>query len=67
MNLHHEALDARTLEATRGCILKAREDWVLLHDNLPKLEVIWNQKISQRYSGELETDFGFGTVTARRG
>jgi MoxR-like ATPase len=67
MNLHREALDARTLEATRGCILKAREDWVLLHDNLPKLEAIWNQKISQRYSGELETDFGFGTVTARRG
>ncbi len=63
MNLHHEALDAKTVLLTRGCILKAREDWVLLENNLPALEKIWNDKIGQRKP--FETDFGIGTVTTR--
>ncbi len=63
MNLHHDALDAQAVHLTRGCILKAREDWVLLENNLPALEKIWNQEIGQR--PKLETDFGIGTVTVR--
>ena len=53
--------DAKTVLLTRGCILKAREDWVLLENNLPALEKIWNDKIGQRKP--FETDFGIGTVT----
>ncbi len=63
MNLHHDALDASTVMLTRGCILKAREDWVLLEHNLPALEKIWNEEIGQRK--QLETDFGIGTVTIK--
>ncbi|MEY4531505.1 MAG: hypothetical protein RLZZ156_2226 [Deinococcota bacterium] len=63
MNLHHDALDAQTVLLTRGCILKAREDWVLLENNLSALEKIWNNQIGQ--TKPLETDFGIGTVTIR--
>ncbi len=63
MNLHHDALDAQVVLLTRGCILKAREDWVLLENNLPALEKIWNDQIGMRKP--LETDFGIGTVTIR--
>ncbi len=63
MNLHHDALDAKAVLLTKGCILKAREDWVLLENNLPALEKIWNLEIGQRKP--LETDFGIGTVTVR--
>jgi MoxR-like ATPase len=63
MNLHHDALDKTVVHLTRGCILKAREDWVLLENNLPMLEKIWNDQIGQRKP--LETDFGIGTVTIR--
>ncbi len=63
MNLHQESLDTKTVTLTRGCILKAREDWVLLENNLPALEKIWNEQIGQRKP--LETDFGIGTVTIR--
>ena len=63
MNLHFESLDAKTVLQTRGCILKAREDWVLLENNLPMLEKIWNDQIGQLKP--LETDFGIGKVTVR--
>jgi MoxR-like ATPase len=67
MSLHRQHLDRETLERTRGCILKAREDWALLEGQMERLEAVWNQKIGERGSGELETDFGLGNVTARKG
>lgn len=63
MNLHHDFLDKSVVAQTRGCILKAREDWVLLEHNLVQLEKIWNAEIGQ--PRPLETDFGIGTVTVR--
>ena len=65
MSLHRDALDQKSLELTRGCILKAREDWGLLEGRIDALEAIWNEQIGDRQS-ELETDFGIGNVTARR-
>jgi MoxR-like ATPase len=64
MKLHRDALDAETVTLTRGCILKAREDWTMLESNLEKLQVIWNEDIGSR--AHLETDFGIGNVTVRR-
>jgi MoxR-like ATPase len=64
MSLHKDALDLETVARTRGCILKAREDWQMLEGNLPKLERVWNEKIGER-ERELETDFGYGNVTVR--
>jgi MoxR-like ATPase len=64
MSLHKDALDLETVARTRGCILKAREDWQMLEGNLPKLERVWNEKIGQR-ERELDTDFGYGNVTVR--
>ena len=64
MSLHKDSLDLETVARTRGCILKAREDWQMLEGNLPKLERVWNEKIGER-ERELETDFGYGNVTVR--
>jgi MoxR-like ATPase len=64
MSLHKDALDLETVARTRGCILKAREDWQMLEGNLPKLERVWNEKIGER-ERELDTDFGYGNVTVR--
>lgn len=65
MSLHSDHLDARIVQRTRGCILKAREDWVLLDKHLPQLEAVWNETIVERHE-KLETDFGIGQVTIRR-
>jgi MoxR-like ATPase len=64
MSLHKDALDLETVARTRGCILKAREDWQMLEGNLSKLERVWNEKIGER-ERELDTDFGYGNVTVR--
>lgn len=63
MNLHRDALDKQSILHTRGCILKAREDWALLEQNLTQLEPIWNEEIGKRTLPQ--TDFGIGTVTVR--
>ena len=65
MSLHSDHLDVATVQRTRGCILKAREDWVLLDKHLPQLESVWNETIVDRHD-KLETDFGIGQVTIRR-
>ena len=63
-SLHADHLDVELVRRTRGCILKAREDWLLLEGNLPALERIWNESIGERERA-LETDFGIGNVTVR--
>ena len=65
MSLHSDHLDVATMQRTRGCILKAREDWVLLDKHLPQLESVWNETLVERQD-KLETDFGIGQVTIRR-
>ena len=61
--LHRDELDAKTLEATMGCILKLQEDWELL------------RSLHSRYTHLLapdpaspppppEADYGLGTVQA---
>ena len=36
VRLHRDALDERTLELTRGCIVKVQEDWELLQEQRPR-------------------------------
>jgi MoxR-like ATPase len=62
MSLHRDHLDKHTLEQTRGCILKAREDWAMLENKIDKLSPIWDEAIGNR-TLEPESDFGFGKVT----
>jgi hypothetical protein len=62
MSLHCDSLDKHTLEQTRGCILKAREDWAMLEHKIDKLSPIWDEPIGNR-TLEPESDFGFGKVT----
>jgi MoxR-like ATPase len=66
MSLHAEHLDAETLRRTRGCILKAREDWALLDGKIDRLAPIWNETIGER-KAVIETDFGYGNVTVSGG
>jgi MoxR-like ATPase len=66
VRLHRDALDAGTLEATMGCILKLQQDWELL------------RSLRARYVHLLtpdpaapppppEADYGLGSVQANRG
>jgi MoxR-like ATPase len=62
-SLGRDSLDAETLRRTRGCILKAREDWDALDRHLPTLQSVWNS--APEHSARPETDFGVGTVRVR--
>jgi MoxR-like ATPase len=66
VRLHRDALDAKTLDTTMGCILKLQEDWELL------------RSLNARYAHLLdsdpaapppppEADYGLGSVQANRG
>lgn len=65
MSLHAGQLDAQTVRLTRGCILKAREDWTLLDGKMALLEPIWNVSIGERQAMP-EGNFGSGNVSVRR-
>ena len=65
MSLHAGQLDAQTVRLTRGCILKAREDWTLLDGKMALLEPIWNVSIGERQAMP-EGNFGSGNVSFRR-
>ena len=53
IELHRDALNARTIEQTAGCVFKVQEDWELLR--------------AQRTNQAAEPDFGLGAVKARFG
>jgi len=55
MRLHRDALDENVIDRTLGCILKVREDWELLRGQRARREA------------ETESDYGLGSVSARRG
>jgi len=67
MQLHRDALDQRTLEQTLGCILKLQEDWELLASQRERYEPLLASADPNEAAKPYETDYGLGTVRARRG
>jgi MoxR-like ATPase len=65
--LHRDALDERTLELTRGCILKVQEDWELLRAQAPRYAPLLSAAGEGTAPGPVESDYGIGIVRARRG
>jgi MoxR-like ATPase len=68
VRLHRDALDERTLEETLGCVLKVQEDWAMLRSQRARFAPLLARGPSER--GEqpaAESDFGLGSVQARRG
>jgi len=68
MSLHREHLDARTLEQPLGCILKVHEDRAVLEAHRDALApFVSDRQDAPRPGGyDLDTDFGFGSVTTPR-
>jgi MoxR-like ATPase len=67
MRLHRDAIDEQTLEQTLGCILKVREDWQLLRAQRARLGPLLDDAAAPNGASPLESDYGVGTVRARRG
>ena len=66
--LHRDALDEATLEKTRGCILKVQEDWQLLRAQSARYASIFaNGDAASVPPAPVESDYGLGSVQARRG
>ncbi len=64
--LHRDALDERTLELTRGCILKTQEDWELLRAERARyVPLLGDRPVAA--PAVAEPDYGLGSVRARRG
>lgn len=62
-SLGRDSLDEATVRRTRGCILKAREDWDALERHLPSLKAVWTDAAPVPAAAKkLETDFGVGSV-----
>ncbi len=66
MQLHREVLDPRTIEQTHGCILKLHEDWELLAAQAERYAPLLAGAEGDAPK-PFETDYGLGTVRARRG
>jgi MoxR-like ATPase len=65
--LHRDALDERTLQQTIGCILKVREDWTLLAQQRERYAPLLEAGGAPVSVPSTESDFGLGSVRARRG
>ena len=65
--LHRDALDERTLERTLGCILKTQEDWELLRAQRVRYVPLLGDAVAAAPHAALESDYGIGSVQARRG
>ena len=62
-SLGRDSLDEATVRRTRGCILKAHEDWDALERHLPSLKAVWTDGAPVPAAAKkLETDFGVGSV-----
>jgi MoxR-like ATPase len=68
ISLHRDHLDAATMEQTLGCVLKVHEDRGVLEAHRAALEPILGEASTNLEPGGygLETDFGFGSVSAPR-
>jgi MoxR-like ATPase len=67
MHLHRDALDADAIEQTLGCILKLQEDWELLGSQRERYVPLLRRDGEPAPEAPFETDYGLGTVRARRG
>ena len=69
MSLHRDHLDAATLERTLGCVLKVHEDYGVMTAHHRAIDAILGDAPAPLQSGGygLDTDFGFGSVSAPRG
>lgn len=68
IRLHHDALDPQTLEKTLGCILKVREDWTLLRSLSARYTELLSDGAARPVApAPIESDYGLGSVQARRG
>jgi hypothetical protein len=63
--LHRDALDAVTLQKTLGCILKVQEDWALLRTQAVRYAPLLDG--GQAPPTPPQSDYGIGSVQARRG
>jgi MoxR-like ATPase len=67
IRLHRDAIDERTLEQTAACIIKVREDWELLRSLQSRYAPLLAGADTTQAAPELTSDYGIGTVHARRG
>ena len=67
MRLHRDALDEETLERTKGCILKVQEDWALLRTQSARYAPLLRNGSNAAVHAPVESDYGLGSVHARRG
>ena len=66
--LHRDALDEQTLEKTVGCVLKVQEDWTLLRSQASRYApLLADGTTGPAAQAPLESDYGLGSVQARRG
>ncbi len=65
MQLHREALDEATIQQTLGCFLKLQEDWELLRAEREQYGAALG--LDSAKTAVAESDYGVGTVRARRG
>ena len=66
--LHRDALDEATLEKTLGCILKVQDDWALFRAHSTRYAPIFDGTDQPPPpQSPIESDYGIGSVQARRG
>jgi MoxR-like ATPase len=65
MTLHRDHLDTAALEQTLGCVLKVHEDYAVVRSHAAELAPALSDTSGPSTPGgyDLETDFGFGTVS----
>jgi MoxR-like ATPase len=67
ISLHRDHLDRRALEQTLGCVLKVREDHLVLDSHREALAPVLDESAGLKPGGHsLETDFGLGSVSTPR-
>jgi MoxR-like ATPase len=67
VNLHCDHLDRTALERTLGCVLKVREDQVVLESRPDALQSVLDDARPLKPGGRsLDTDFGLGSVSTPR-
>jgi len=68
VRLHRDALDEAALEKTLGCILKVQEDWALLRSQAGRYAPLLANGSREAVGTPVpESDYGLGSVQARRG
>jgi MoxR-like ATPase len=67
VSLHRDHLDRTALEQTLGCVLKVREDQVVLESHPDALRTMLDDARPLEPGGRsLDTDFGLGSVSTPR-